>query len=69
MRSKTGTKNKEHLPLSTKQPSWDNDIHDSLDISDRPDYHLLDDDVSVSGELSSDKEDDYEVENSPYPEV
>lgn len=69
MRSETGIKDEEYLPLSTKQPSWNNEIQDNLDISDRPDHHLLADDMSASGESSSDKEDDCEVENSPYPEV
>ncbi|KAL6828792.1 OPT oligopeptide transporter domain-containing protein [Trichoderma sp. SZMC 28015] len=59
MRSETGTKDQEYLPLSTKQPSWIN----------RPDDHLLADDMLASGESFSDKEDDCEVEDSPYPQV
>ncbi|KAL5084914.1 hypothetical protein Trisim1_012513 [Trichoderma cf. simile WF8] len=69
MRSETGTKDEEYLPLSTKQPSWDNDIQDNLDISDWLDHHLLADDMSASDESFSDKEDECEVEDSPYPEV
>ncbi|KAL6808390.1 OPT oligopeptide transporter domain-containing protein [Trichoderma camerunense] len=69
MRSETGTKDQEYLPLSTKQPSWTSGIQDNLDISDRPDDHLLADDMLASGESFSDKEDDCEVEDSPYPEV